>query len=421
MAAALDRVTVGELEIAILDSVPTTGGGYVAALGSLSIVASSGAFYRKSGSLATDWVLVLDTLSTLDPEQIQDAIASALTNSVNISFTYNDPANTISASVNALSLTNAEISATAAIALSKLAALTINRALVSDGSGVISVSTVTSTELGFVSGVTSSIQTQLNNKQPLDATLTSLAAYNTNGILVQTAADTFTGRTITGSASVSVTNGDGVAGNPTLAVLPAGVDHNSLNNLAIGDVHTQYALLAGRSGGQTINGDTASGGNLTLSSTANATKGKVIIGSNAIDQANNRLGIGTASPTTAIEIQKNSVIYNEDMNSVTTTNATATTLFTTTTSSNSVELLKYYITGINTSTFTSVSYERTIRVKNVGGTITLGTLQSDYTSEDAALAAASVQVVSSGADILFQVIGLAGNTITWKGVVERVR
>jgi hypothetical protein len=34
------------------------------------------------------------------------------------------------------------------------------------------------------------------------------------------------------------------------------VDHNSLNNLAVGDVHTQYALLAGRAGGQILNGGT---------------------------------------------------------------------------------------------------------------------------------------------------------------------
>lgn len=59
--------------------------------------------------------------------------------------------------------------------------------------------------------------------QPLDATLTALAAYNTNGLLTQTAADTFTGRTITGTAAqISVANGDGVAGNPTLS-LPADV------------------------------------------------------------------------------------------------------------------------------------------------------------------------------------------------------
>lgn len=42
--------------------------------------------------------------------------------------------------------------------------LTVNRALVSNGSGKVSVSTVTSTELGYLDGVTSAIQTQLNGK-----------------------------------------------------------------------------------------------------------------------------------------------------------------------------------------------------------------------------------------------------------------
>ena len=44
--------------------------------------------------------------------------------------------------------------------------LTKNRAIISNGSGKIAVSSVTDTELGYVSGVTSAIQTQLNNKQP---------------------------------------------------------------------------------------------------------------------------------------------------------------------------------------------------------------------------------------------------------------
>ncbi len=51
--------------------------------------------------------------------------------------------------------------------------------------------------------------------------------------------------------------------------------HSGLTGLTSGDDHTQYAYLAGRSGGQTMVGDTVSGGDLLLSSTAHATKGIV--------------------------------------------------------------------------------------------------------------------------------------------------
>ena len=61
-------------------------------------------------------------------------------------------------------IVNADIKSSAAIAFSKMADLTASRALVSDGSGDVSVSAVTSTEIGYLDGVSSNIQTQLDTK-----------------------------------------------------------------------------------------------------------------------------------------------------------------------------------------------------------------------------------------------------------------
>lgn len=92
-------------------------------------------------------------------------------------------------------IVNADINASAGITLSKLAAMTANRVVISGSGGFLEPSSVTTTTLGFLDA-TSSIQTQLNNKAPSSGS----ANYIQNGISNQTANFKITGTGETGSA-----------------------------------------------------------------------------------------------------------------------------------------------------------------------------------------------------------------------------
>jgi hypothetical protein len=87
--------------------------------------------------------------------------------------------------------------------------LTANRALASDISGKVAVSSVTATELGHVSGVTSAIQGQLNDKSPL-AGSTSITTVGTVTNATSPTANNSTGlRRITISTGGPVSGADG--------------------------------------------------------------------------------------------------------------------------------------------------------------------------------------------------------------------
>lgn len=106
-------------------------------------------------------------------------------------------------SLNGSALTNLSATniATGSLALARIAPLTASRAVVSDGSGLLSAATVTATELGYLSNVTSAIQTQLNAKlasasvgatvQAWDADLDALAALSSTGVAKRTATNTW--------------------------------------------------------------------------------------------------------------------------------------------------------------------------------------------------------------------------------------
>lgn len=165
------RVSAGGNITEATSSVLTIVGGTAAALGAVSIqVKLAGA--GQSGYLASaDWTTFNNKLSgTLASANLfvgngsSVATAVAITGDITIN---NAGLVAIASGV----IVNADIHATAAIAFSKMAATTASRALVTDGSGFAVVATTTASEIGYVNGVTSSIQNQLNGK--LSATITT--------------------------------------------------------------------------------------------------------------------------------------------------------------------------------------------------------------------------------------------------------
>lgn len=91
---------------------------------------------------------------------------------------------------------------------------------------------VTSTEFQYLGNVTSDIQNQLDNRQPLDSDLTAIAALSTTGLISRTASGTAATRTITANSSkIAITNGDGVSGNPTVDVTEANLTLDNIGGI----------------------------------------------------------------------------------------------------------------------------------------------------------------------------------------------
>jgi hypothetical protein len=90
------------------------------------------------------------------------------------------------------------------------------------GTGAYAAGALSATQLSYLGGatpVTSSIQYQLDNKQPVDADLTALASLSATGIVVRSAADTYALRSLVApAAGITISNEDGVSGNPTFAL-----------------------------------------------------------------------------------------------------------------------------------------------------------------------------------------------------------
>lgn len=163
-------------------------------------------------------------------ERVDDRVANLLQAGANITLTYDDALNTLTIASSGGGVAGYE---------------TIQE----EGSNLAAQST-----LNFIGGGITATNDGANSRTnvTLDATLNALAAYNTNGILTQTGADTFTGRTLTApAAGFTITDPAGVAGNPTFVLA------NDLAGLE-GLASTGFAVRTGSDtwAQRTINGTT---------------------------------------------------------------------------------------------------------------------------------------------------------------------
>lgn len=126
--------------------------------------------------------------------------------------------------------------------------LTANRAVISNGSGKVAVSATTDTELGYVSGVTSAIQTQLNAKDPLQQTL----AINSNVTLTANRihlVDTTAARSLTLPAValdlvLQVKDSTGNAESNNITITPASGTIDGQASLVISSAYGSVKLIS---------------------------------------------------------------------------------------------------------------------------------------------------------------------------------
>ena len=176
--------------------------------------------------------------------------------------------------------------------------LGVNLALVSDGTGKVGVSAVSSAELGYVGGVTSAIQTQLNAK----------------AIAVAVAVDTDTLKTLIDGKQVVITGGATTIDTENLGVNLALVSDgagkvgvSAVSSAELGYVGGVTSAIQTQLNGKAVLAatQTFTGGN-TFTSTAtftaqNASVPGITISSGLIVSAGN-VGIGTIVPTSTLTV-----------------------------------------------------------------------------------------------------------------------
>lgn len=151
------------------------------------------------------------------------------------------------------------------------------------------------------------------------------------------------------------------------------------------------------------------------------------------DTANKRLGIQTTAPVSGLDVRddirttadilvQGEADYRIDQGVVTTNDASFTTIKTVSIPTDSMVLVESKVLGRKTggsgsgNTGDGSAYVRIARLKNIGGTVTLGDVEASYTDED--IKAFNIRYEVSGTNVNIQVRGSANNNVNWEGTFK---
>jgi hypothetical protein len=180
--------------------------------------------------------------------------------------------------------------------------LDTSRALVSDGSGKIVVSAVTATELGYLDGVTSAIQTQLAGKVPTTRTVTAGAGMTGGGALganiTLSHADTSSQGSVNNSGNTFIQDVTLDTYGHITGIVSATVDTTSqvmgtIAGQGVGAVGTYVFAWMANSNTDLAPGTTVAGSSLRYASVSSATaiSGAVLVAGTATGSSSNGVAL----------------------------------------------------------------------------------------------------------------------------------
>jgi len=434
MATILDRRTVGNHEIIVVDSNPASGAGTPAEPSSIALLgggSSTGKFYIKSGSLDTDWIEFATNGSFVNP-----GVAGRIA-------IYQDGSGpTAGVQVDDQYLQNSQAIEVSVVAQGSRTT-PIQYIVPNPGNAITTANFVLSEGDQTISGVkTFSDNLVVNGNLDINGTLTTidtvnlqvtdkLVTLNRNGVAASatdSGLELEEGGSITGFLKTNATR------NGWLVKAPAGngILDLRLSGLTATRVHTAQDF----DGLMTLQAAAGVAAQVPYFNATGQLTSEVGTGTNSFtwDATNNRLGISTASPARTLDVGGSSIFRGdlrvEDANGVnfeirqasTTTSTSATSAIQTlATTADTVMLVETRVVARRTAgsagaTNDSSTYIRTVRVKNNGGTVTIHSVDSMYTSEDQT--GWNVTFSPAGSNLEVRVTGATNNTITWHATTK---